>query len=185
MKVRSFGEMNYRRYGIMSKAPIVARFSEMYKRATFYKWYDAGKPHMPDLERLLEPEMVGGKVPKLGTLRVWFKSEWWKDWEAEKDAEIDRALSEKLVQGKVELFTRHAETARQMQELGLEVLLRDREKITPSVAARLLVEGMNIEQGTAGIPEMLEKMRNMTDEDLKDEISEILAKTPVDNADND
>ena len=48
----------------------------------------------------------------------------------------------------------------------------------------MLVDGIEIEQGAAGIPDALKKMMNMKDEDLKAEIAQLLADAPTVDADN-
>ena len=99
-------------------------------------------------------------------------------------------LNAQLVHEKVEMLKRHADVAKEMQELAISTLqLLDVEDFTSSSLIRLWSEGIRIERESIGIPQALEKMSGLTDEQLVKEIEEIVRSSQgtieqIEDADN-
>jgi hypothetical protein len=82
-----------------------------------------------------------------------------------------------LVRAKVEMLERHVKIAKEGQEIALEYL-RNAE-LTPAAAVRLLMDMMNVEKGSMGIPEAIEKVVGMSDEDLVQELYKAFEEAPL------
>jgi len=160
------------------------KFPPGYIDEVFAIWYDAGKPVAPQLQQVIPEYALLKEKPETHVLREWMKSESWIERAEQLDLEYRRNLDEKHILSKVEMFERHAEVGREMQTISLAWLQENKENLSPGTAVRMLVDGINIEQGAAGIPDALKKMMDMKDEDLKDEIAQLLADAPAIDADN-
>jgi flagellar motor component MotA len=85
----------------------------------------------------------------------------------------------RLVQEKVEMLRRHTEVGLKMQEMGMKYLEDHKDDLKVPNAVRLLIDGLMTERTSRGIPQMLEKMVNRTDEELLKELQDIVTKAPV------
>ena len=137
-------------------------YSSEYKTKLYYQWYKAGKPSSGKFA--LEVKPYEGKVPNQLTLQTWIKQ--WEIECREMDEQVKSELSKNIVQTKVEMFSEHLEQARELRIVAFNWLKENWEELTPSVAVRLRTDAMGMEQSIAGIPEAIEKMMSMTDEDL-------------------
>ena len=156
------------------------KFSPGYIDDIFNFWYAAGKPITSVLYRSMPVWDFTKDKPSLTTLREWMSSDEWVEKALYEDGKVEQAISEGRVLAKVEMFERHSKVGRTMQEMSLEWLEKHKDELTPGTAVRMLVDGIEIEQGAAGIPEALKKMRDMKDEDLMKELSQLIADTPMD-----
>ncbi len=118
------------------------------------------------------PEDDDGYLPSESVLDIWIAS--WRERAAILDEQVRLQMDAQMVKEKVEMLNRHADTGVQMQNLGLNYLEEHPDESNSSTAVRLLVEGINIEQGSRGIGTALKKMMNMDNSELVDEISAIL-----------
>ena len=159
------------------------KFPPGYVDDVFAIWYDAGKPVATQLYNIIPEYALLKETPTKHVLREWMKNAVWIEKAKQLDEKSDLRFDERHILSRVEMLERHAEVGREMQIISLKWLRDNKEDLSPGTAVRMLVDGIDIEQATAGIPEALRKMRDMKDEDLADEIKEILANTPVD-ADN-
>ena len=160
------------------------KFPSGYTDEVFAIWYDAGKPVSTQLHQVIPEYEILKERPTPTTLREWMKAPEWIERAEQLDAETKRNLDEHHVLSKVEMFERHAEVGREMQRISLTWLKANEKDLSPGTAVRMLVDGIEIEQGAAGIPDALKKMMNMKDEDLKAEIAQLLADAPTVDADN-
>jgi hypothetical protein len=152
-------------------------FSQEYHDGVFGIWYSAGKPSIPQLYNMI-PENPNGKKPSHTSLRDWVKTDF-VDKAMDMDQEVIDVLQEKLIQSKVEMMSRHVELSKRMQETGFRVLDENLDHISVGNAVRLIIEGVRIERESNGIPEMLEKMALMTDEQVIKTIEQLASKSPV------
>jgi len=156
-----------------------SRFSDDLKNEIFMIWYQAGKPSPSILYNLL-PEDLYPK-PAVTTLHGWIYTspDNFKDAGELLDEEVREEISEKLIQSKVEMFERHALVGQKLQNLALEFLETEGIEWTTASAVRALVEGVRIEMQSMGIPDMLKKISDMTDDDLEEEIKKLATSSPV------
>jgi len=154
-----------------------ASFTKEYKDDIFMIWYRAGKPSSTIFYGLIPPD-VNGRKPARNMLKVW-ANDFQLRAEPLDDAVKDR-MSDLLVKEKVEMFNRHAKVAVELQGRALEYLRTvDDKDLGSSSAVRMLVEGIRIERISRGVPQMLEKMAQMTDDDLLREAEKLLLRSPI------
>lgn len=158
---------------------ISSKFSPGYVGKVFALWYDLGKPPATKFYPKIPKDNFGDKPP-FDTYVGWVSRDEWKERAELLDREVQEHFLKAQVQSKVEMFERHAEVGREMQTMSLKWLREHKDELTPGTAVRLLVDGIEVEQAVAGIPDALKKLTQMKDEDLKDEIAQLLADTPVD-----
>lgn len=153
-----------------------SQFDHDYKDEVFMLWYRSGKINSTRLHQLLPLDRYGRK-PARPMLMNWMK-------DFEKRAEpLDQAvkaeLSNRMVQEKVEMLNRHADIAVELQEKALDYLRNTETDIGSASAVRMLVEAIRIERISRGVPQVLEKMATMSDEDLLKEAEKLLLKSPI------
>jgi len=81
-----------------------------------------------------------------------------------------------VISEKIEMLKRHADVGLQMQNMAIEYLNENRDELSSPAAVRMLVEGIRIERESRGIPAALDKMMNMTDEELMKEVTGLIEK---------
>lgn len=153
-------------------------FPQNYRDDIFMIWYQAGKPGRAELRNIIQP-MIGTSIkPTEMELYGWITKEF-----AEKakklDDEMSTALTEHLVSERVAMLKRHSQMGTKMQQIAMTYLDEHKEDLNANSAVRLLVEGIRIERESAGIPEAISKMTNMTDTELLEELDKIIRKTPA------
>ena len=154
-----------------------SNFDQNYKDIVFTVWYRAAKPNPMTLYGMI-PENEDGRKPSRVFLGEWIN----KDFLARAvpiDEAVVQEMNNRLMQQKIEMLERHAQVATEMQDLALTYLREHKDDLTPISAVRLLVESVKIEKGSRGIPQVLEKMMQMSDEDLLRETTNLLLKSPI------
>ena len=158
------------------------KYSQDYKDKLFYQWYNAGKPSTAAFMLMIDATS-NGHMPGKAILQIWIGE--WRERSIELDERAVKELDAKTVQSKVEMFERHAGIGREMQKISMEWLRENKTSLTPGTAVRMLVDGVEMEQSTAGLPDAIRKMLTMTDEDLKNEIAELLTSGHIEPLDAD
>ena len=115
----------------------------------------------------------GVRKPSHATLGDWINNEFIPR-AKELDEQVEMELRARLVNEKVEMLSRHAKLGETMQNMGVEYLQEHKNDITAASAVKLMVEGWRIERFSKGIPDMLDKIRDMTEDELITEISKLL-----------
>lgn len=159
------------------------KYSPGYVDNVFAVWYEYGKPSAPKLLDLIPECPINHSKPTKEILNDWMNKDEWKERSESLDLEVQENYKAQQVKSKVEMLERHAALGREMQDMAMGWLQTHSDELTPGTAVRLLVDGINTERSTAGIPEALQKMINMSDEELNDQIAKLLSSVPVD-ADN-
>ena len=152
-------------------------FSEDYKTEVFMIWYRNSRPNPVYLYGMI-PENENGKRPSRTHLSNWIR----EDFEVRAipiDDAVREEMNSRLMQQKIEMLERHAETGLEMQGIALDFIREHKDELTPISAVRLLVEGVKVERGSRGIPQVLEKMMSMSDEDLLKETEKLLLRSPI------
>ena len=156
----------------------VMKFSDHYKEELFLLWYTEGKPSLTALRNII-PKSPSGHLPTLPVLQKWARDNNWRDRAEKQDEKVRQELEEKLVAVKVEMLERHAETGKEIQQIGLDYIRDNPDKITPGIAVRMIVEGIRVEEGSRGIGAAFKKAVEMTDEDLLSTVEDLLLKSKV------
>ena len=152
------------------------RFSDTYKDEVFWIWYNNQKPSASALYNLV-PEHLGNKPSRIALYN------WVKDTFPAKAEPLDNAvqmeMQARLIKSKVQMLERHTQISERMQEIGFNVLEENEEEISIANAVRLVIEGVRIERESRGIPEMLGKLAEMSDEKLISTIENMVTKSPL------
>jgi hypothetical protein len=155
----------------------IEKFDTPYKAEAFAIWYKMGKCGAGLLYPALPPNS-DGDVPTIGTVQQWISKDFIPQGDA-LDLQVKAAMDQRLIQEKIKMLEEHTQVAKEMQDMALEYLRDNRENLKVPNAVRMLVEGIRIERDSRGIPAMMEKLVDRSDEDLMNELKEIVAKTPV------
>jgi hypothetical protein len=154
-------------------------YSEKYREKIFEFWYLRGKPSPTAIAKYM-PADEEGRIPDKTTISRWVNDEFISRAEILDEA-VTKELNARLVHEKVEMLDRHAKAARKMQDKAMELLeTLNPDDFTSSSLIRLWTEGIRIERESAGIPGMLEKITNLSEESLVAEIEEIFRHSPID-----
>jgi len=155
------------------------RFSDHYKDELFLLWYAEGKPSSPRFARKIPPD-TSGKKPSPATLSNWMTegSAWRKRAEI-LDEEVKNQIEAYAIAKKVEMLTRHSDVGKELQETGAQYIRENMDKLKPSTAVRMIVEGVRIEQNSRGIGTAFKEMIEMPDDELASKIEELIGRSKV------
>lgn len=166
---------------VQPKTPKFKRrpFSSQYREKVFYIWYNRGKPGAKSLLQFIPSDLdEWGRVPTGAALVQWIQDEY-KPRADLLDQQVKDQLDAMVIQEKVEMMKRHASVAVKMQEMAIRFLNENEDVMSAPAAVRLLVEGIRIERESRGIPEALDKMQRMSDEELLEQVKEIMTNSSV------
>lgn len=164
---------------IIPTSPTTKTFPQSYVEKVFRIWYNHGKPSAKQLMKFVPPSLdEWGRVPNWSTVESWLE-DFFVPRARELDEEVKRQLDSLVIKEKVEMLKRHAEVGVQMQNMSIEYLNEHRDEISAPAAVRMLVEGIRIERESRGIPAALDKIRDMNDEELMDEIKQLVTGAGV------
>lgn len=163
---------------LVNKPASRASFSDGYKLSVFQLWYRLGKCTPRMLYDNIEDDPITKERPTLNTLQTWVKSEFAERAEI-LDKQVELEIQGRLVEEKVAMLERHTKTALQMQAMAENYLQEHSEDLKVPNAVRLLVEGIRIESESRGIPQVLKKMINKSDEELLKELQAIVANSTL------
>jgi uncharacterized protein YeeX (DUF496 family) len=156
----------------------VDKYSPAYKNEAFALWYKMGKCGASMLYAALPPN-ESGDVPSVNTVQGWITQDF-ISWGDALDLQVRAKMDEYLVQEKVQMLRDHTKIAREMQDMALEYLRANKEFLKVPNAVRMLVEGIRIDRESRGIPDMLEKLADRSDDELMKELQDIYSRaTPV------
>ena len=157
-----------------------ANFPEEYKNEIFMLWYNHQKPNANNLFTLLPPEKFSGEIPTAGTITMWINTIF-KPRAKLLDEQVMAELEGRMVKEKIEMMNRHADVATKMQNIAIKYLERTdiQDKLSPSSAIRLLIEGIQVERESRGLPQAMDKMINKSDEELLKELETIIDQSPA------
>lgn len=160
-------------YSKSSRGPMTADDKEKF----FYTWYNNGRPSAAKFHTILQTKFPGEFIPTVNTLDGYMPE--YKHRALELDAEAHMQIEAAVIAEKVEMLRRHAVTGFKIQNIAIEYIEAHQDQMSMPAAVRLLVEGVRIERESRGIPEALEKMSKMTDEEVLEEIKQIITSSQV------
>ena len=146
-----------------------AEFSDEYKEKCKTAWYADGRPAQFERIHAIIPEDERGRKPIIRTLRQWRKDMMWDFWADDLDSKALAIVEDTLIMQKADMLKRHAEMAHDLQMQGMSYL-KETGFDTSSSAVSAIIKGAELERTSRGIGEMMVKMAQMTDSELKDEI---------------
>jgi len=156
---------------LQSRVTGLNAYDDTYKQSVFWCWYRNGKPASARLHGLIEPTQTN-TIPGEMTLKRWIEE--FRVMAEPIDKQVVEYVSEKAITEKVEMLTRHAQIGQGMQDLALDYLEKNKEKINQNSAVRLLIEGIRIERESRGLPTMITKIQDSSDEDLMKQIQNLM-----------
>ena len=152
------------------------QYNQDLKDKAFWIWYNNGK--LPATKLLLKLQETEKIVPPRTTLYAWMSD--WKEHADELDQQIKDEFSADVVQTKVEMLRRHASVGKELQSIGIEWLRENLDSLTAAAVTRLIKDGYEMERSSVGVPEALEKMLAVSDDDLKKQIEAALTGDDLD-----
>lgn len=144
-------------------------FPDEFIQECFILWYNNGKP---PANRLLE--IVGdynGQKPKDSTLKTWI-NEVFRPRALYLDEEAAKAIESSMIAGKVEMFSRHIEVARKLQDKAISYLEENGPESARN-AISMLKLGIETERNSVSIPDMISKISEMSEDRLLEEIQQL------------
>lgn len=155
-------------------------FTDDYKEQCFNAWVLAGCPTAYELVGLL-PDSPNGRRPTITTLTRWMKDEQWKLRAGEINAAALAKVNEALVNSKAELLKSQFENSVALAKKALETLLSagfDSSNAAVQAYFRATAEARTV----MGISELMQKVGQMTDEQLQNAIAENLERLAITDA---
>ena len=149
-------------------------YTPAYKEQLFFIWYKAGRPEVPYLMSISPPD-DSNNLPNTLVVHSWMKLYSWNERADILDAEVARLVEQKAIEEKVEMFQRHAELGKDMQQQATDYFIQH-PLDDPQVAIRMLTSGINIEKASKGLPEALLKVAKMKDEELGSVVARLMSK---------
>jgi hypothetical protein len=157
------------------------KYPQPYIDQLFTIWYSMGKPAASSFSATMPPydDGITKRKPALQTVQKWI-IDIFVDRGKVLDDQVMNQINQRLVADKVEMLNRHAELGFHIQNMALEYLDGNKDKLNVSNSVRLLVEGVRIERESRGISTTLEKITNMSDEELEKQVRQLVERSPVD-----
>jgi hypothetical protein len=147
-------------------------YTEGYKNELFYLWWKMGKPAAGRFILEIRPQ-EDGKTPNQLTVQRWITEEWEERAKPLED-EIRANFEKDLVAEKIAMYREQAAQAKDLRKQAFNWLVEHADELTPSTAVRLWETCINIEHTVSGVPEALDKMMNMDNEELEEAARELL-----------
>jgi hypothetical protein len=157
-------------------SPHKDQFPETYRETVFMVWYSKGKPRPKVLWNMIEPDPMLGAKPSSTVLSEWLKN--FREKASSLDTKVAEEVNTKLVADKVAMLERHASVAREMQETGLEYL-KTHDLGGARNAITMVVEGLRIERESVGAPRIAQRVLDMSDDELVQELRVLVKETTV------
>lgn len=151
---------------------VATHYTDDYKNATFWVWYRSGKVNGTILHGLIEPT-ADGVLPSDLVLKDWIYKDFRPRAEAV-DEQVNKQIMEVATKEKVEMLERHTKVGQEMQTLALDYLREHKDDLKPHTAVRMLVDGIEIERKSRGLPGLITEAIDASDEALTKKIDQLL-----------
>jgi hypothetical protein len=151
----------------------IVPYSDHYKLTVRNYWYLHGKvTATPDLVDMLARDGIKDefdRIPSTTLILDWKKDMMWLAWADVMDSEALAIVETDIINKKAQMLKEQARIGKELQDLGMGYLKTEGFDSSAS-AVQAVIRGANMERTSRGIGEMLEKMANMGDEQLKNTI---------------
>lgn len=154
----------------MSIAP---NYSDDYRRKCFDAWVLAGRPSAVRLIELI-PVNEQGEKPTQHTILKWMEEEGWPEHADVIQASAVEIADKNLIQTKADMLKLQFRTAVAIAEKAKDAMLKNGFD-TSAAAVNAYFKAVEEQRKVAGISEFMEKVGNMTDEQIEKEIAQRLA----------
>jgi len=149
-------------------------YSDEYIEKVFYLWYENGKTTGSGLIALLPQE--DGRTPSVFTIKDWVVTKGWMERADALDAELSRALDNKMIDKRIKMYEEQVEVADELLRRGREFLANEGAIKTGAEALRAIDLGLATKRISVGASEAYEKISQMSDEDIDKELRKLLGK---------
>jgi hypothetical protein len=164
-------------------AQTIIKFSDNYREACFYSWYNNGRPKIgtvkwAEILKSMPPDPLTGERPKSQTVRKWMEEDGWEMRADALDAEVSLQLDREAIQKRVETLRELAEDGRFLKEQGKKFLMETEDpfKGSPAAAVRAIVAGAEMQMRFTGQAEMLSRIAGMSDKELDRLLARLVSK---------
>lgn len=158
----------------------LAPFTDEYRETCFHAWLMAGCPSASQTPKIL-PDFDNGRRPSVATVTNWIDDYQWKLRAEEINAAALARVNEELVSSKAELLRAQFENSVALAKKALDTLLEkgfDSSNAAVQGYFRATAEARTV----MGISELMQKVGQMTDAQLKAAIAENLERLSVTDA---
>lgn len=162
------------------KSTLNLKFDETYVEGVFLLWYSQGRPSFQQLVDQLKPDYLG-RTPAIEALGRWRDRYHWVERAELLDIGVTHEIEKQAIKEKVEMLNRHAEAGKLMTDKAVDYL--NKHDITKTNdAIKMLVQGVQIERASRGLPLALSKLADLADEQLLNQINELATRMSPDDA---
>lgn len=155
----------------MSIAP---NYSDEYRRKCFDTWVLAGRPSAPKLVELIPANEMGDK-PSHQTILKWIEDEGWYEHADLIQTSAVEIADQDLIQSKAEMLKAQFRDAVAIAKKAKAALV-EKGFDTSAAAVNAYFKAVEEQRKVAGISEFMEKVGNMTDEQIEAEIAQRLSE---------
>lgn len=152
------------------------KYTSHYKEQAFWIWYNAGRCSAPKL--ILKLPELEGQVPNPSTAGKWIGE--WRERADDLDQQAKDQFTAEVIETKVEMLRRHAKLGKDLQNVAWEWIVKHKDELTASAVVRLIKDGYEMERESVGVPEALEKMLSVSDDELIKQIEEAITGEDMD-----
>lgn len=143
-------------------------YTEDYKTACRLGWYEAGRPTLKADWIEATPVDVHGRKPSINVLRKWKSEMKWDWWAEDMDSRAMTLVEDTIVARRAKMFEKHAEAAARWQEAAWKHI-EEKGFDTSASAVQAYFKAVEAERTSLGISQLLVKMEDMDDNQLKEE----------------
>lgn len=156
------------------------KFDDTYVESVFVIWYANGRPTLQQLVDIIGKDRFG-RTPSTKVLAQWRDKRDWATRAELLDIGVTHQIEKQAVQEKVEMLNRHAEAGKKMTDKAIDYIEKH-DIMKTSDAIKMLVQGVQIERTSRGLPLALDKLSEMADETVLNRINALTTKMNPDDA---
>jgi len=156
----------------ITRKPSPDNYSERYKRLAFHIWYSRGRPSISKLAHMVD-KREDGTSPSQATLQNWSKEHDWGEKADEMDKDAAIQIQKSLINDQVKMFEEHAKIGKSLRMKAVD-WLEEHELTKPNEAMRLLELAATMEKESVGLSKIIEKVRDMEDEEVQDRLARLM-----------
>lgn len=161
----------------MSLAPGLVPFDEDYKEKCFQAWFLAGCPGARTTLNVI-PDTENGRRPSVATITNWMEVYQWKVRAADLNAQALAKTNDALVNTKAELLRLQFDNSIALAKKAYDQML-EKGFDNSNAAVQAYFRATSEQRTVMGLSELLQKVGNMTDDELQKKIAEYAERIGV------
>jgi hypothetical protein len=151
--------------------PDAREYSETYQTTCKHIWYSHGRCSEPRLLELVPIDEFGRK-PSIDTIGKWRVEQLWGIWADTLDEKALAKAENNLIKQKADMLRRHADLAQNLITKATDYLNEEGFDTSASAVAAI-IKGATLERESRGLGEMMVRISQMSDDDMKKEIAKL------------